>query len=252
MSAEDGKKFGSHDIPSTPEGEQKGPVITWLEERIKSATIQVDKIPLGEVCNWGMVNNDLGTPEMFANIDPQGNPRFFTFEGRRIWTSGREVASFDQPAIIEVPDIKDPKKTSGVVGLFVDSNSGDILVQAAAEPMAAEPGAEPGAYLTLRTAVQGSFTNISTNKVNFADRVDLNTYNYIVPVNAGRIYGIVRVGVTQVNKNDINISDKPNFKWFSTKDIDNAIVQGAPFNDFFHTAYDIHNVHQRIRGRAPR
>lgn len=233
---------------TSPEKSKKsGAVVAWFEERMKSATMKVEAVPLSELRGWGMVRSEGDVVEKFANLDQKGTPRFFTFEGRRISASGREVDSFDQPGVIEVPNKADLQKTSGTVGLLVDINSGDVLVQVAAEPLQAEPGSEPSAYLVLRASVQGSYDNITLHKVPFSDRIDQTAYTNFVPVNPSRISGNVRVGVTHVQKGEIDLTDKPNFKWFSRKEIDKGIQDGAPFNSFFHSAYSILKAQ-----RAPR
>lgn len=199
---------------------------------MRDATITVKEIPLQDARGWKI------EPNQIVNRDKAGAARFFRVLGLRVSTSGREVDSFDQLGIAEVSDPSDPDKAVGTVGLLVDKKTGDILVLAAAEPMQAEPGEQPGSFLSLRP-VQGSFINLKENKVPFSEQIDPAKYKNL----AGRLRGKVRVGVTIVDKEAIDLSNNPNARWFSRKEIDQSINNGvAPFNAAFHTAYSLYKA----------
>lgn len=223
--------------PSGPERpQQKDAVTTWLEDRMKDATITVSEIPIKDARGWKIEQDQI------VNRDQKNIPRFFRVLGLRISTSGREVDSFDQLGIAEVPDPSDPDKAVGTVGLLVDKETGDVLVTAVAEPMQAEPGEKPGNFLSLRP-IQGSFTNLKENKVPLSEQIDPSEYTNLITLNAGRIRGKVRFGVTVVDKESIDLSKNANARWFSRKEIDQAINNGtAPFNAAFHTAYSIYKA----------
>lgn len=132
----------------------------------------------------------------------------------------------------------------GTVGLLVDKKTGDVLVTAAAEPFQGKPGEEPGAFISLRASLQGSYTNLTENRVPFSEHVDPSTYSHFVSSNPSRIEGKIRVGYTAINKGDIDISENPNARWFSQREVDQAVLDGAPFNALFHTAYNIFRISQ--------
>jgi hypothetical protein len=220
----------------------KGPVMTWFEDNIKSATIKVDEHLIGDLKDWKFSIKD-GITDKLMNADDKGNPKYFYVGGRKISNSGREVDAFFQPGIIEVPDPNDPDKAVATVGLLVDDKTGDILIQTSAEPFQAEPGSKPELYAVLRSTVQGSYTNVKEHKVTFSDKVNLDNYKQLIPINPSRIQGKARVGFTIVNKEGLDLKDNPSYRWFSRAEIDEGIRNGAPFNGFFHVAYSNLKAH---------
>lgn len=213
---------------------QPDPITIWLLDRMKEAKITVTDIPIKQVRGWKIGKTEIG------NYDKQGNPKYFRILGERISNSGREVDSFDQFGIAEVPDASDPDKAVGTVGLLVDEKTGDILITAAAEPFQAESGEKPGDFISLRASVQGSYTNIQENKVNYSSKINLSEYTNLISINSGRIRGKVRFGYTKIDKESLDISKDTNSHWFSREEIDKAIADGkAPFNSAFHIAYSV-------------
>jgi len=222
----------------SPEKKVPGKIEEWLLERVKEATIRVERVPLTEVKDWGAITQD-GELIEYANIGKDGKPKYFKIEGRNVYSSGREVADYGLPAIVEITDETDPDKAAGTVGLLVDKKTGDVLVQAVAEPMMAEPGEESGAYMVLRVAVQGSYDALRLHKPPLSQDIDPSAYSKFIHINAQRIQGKIRYGITYVDKQTLDLSEKPNFSWFSRTDIDEAIREGMPFNGFFHAAYNL-------------
>lgn len=224
------------ELQATP----KGAVLAWFEERMRAATMEVAPAQLDEISPWKMTDDG-----RYANLDSNGNPRFFTVEGRTIAASGREQGEFGQPGIVEVPDPNDKEFNSvGVVSLLVDQVTGDVLVTAAAEPFQAAPGSKPEAYLSLRASVQGSYTNITEHqeKVPFSRHIDLSTYKHLKSSNPGRIQGKIRIGYSIVNKKDVDLSKQPNARWFSINEVDDALQKGAPFNALFDSVYNLYRT----------
>jgi hypothetical protein len=208
----------------------------WIEERKKHATMQVFEATLEEIKPWDITDGRL------ANLDKEGQPRFFEIEGVKIANSGREVDAFGQPGIFEVADPSDPSGACGTVALLVDKSTGDILVTVAAEPFQADPGSKPGEHLSGRPSVQGSFSNLTENKVPHSDQIKPREYDVFTSSNPGRIRGKIRVGYTYVNKKSVDLNKTPNSAWFSQKEIKRGINESVPFNALFYTAYEVYRA----------
>jgi hypothetical protein len=214
-----------------------GGFMNWVNERRAAATMQSDDIALNQVRNW----NTFGIPEVprvIKNADTDGRSRFMEFVGRRIWPKGKEKDSHDQISIREVKDPTDPKGYAGTAGLVVDKFTGEILIQSAEESDAGVPGSPPSEYLTLRPTLQGSYTNIKEKKIPFSEYADIRDFDKDVQVNPSRIHGKVRVGLVFVDKNDIDLTDKPNFAWFTREQLHEGVRENAPINGFLHAALD--------------
>lgn len=252
MTAELARQARSKEHRST----HAGSVSSWLKQRMEAATMRVEQTPLFQVAGWGFINADgvnvssTSDVNAYANLDSEGRARFFTFSGVRVFASGREVHDYEQPGIIQVKDPTDPEGYCATAGLLVDRKTGDVLIQATAEPFAAEPGKTPGAYMSIRPSVQTSYDNLRLNKVKFSESIDPATYTHSITVDASRIQGKVRYGVTFVDRDAIDLRESPNYQWFTQREIGEAI-SGAdvPFNAFFQACYNVARETRRPTNR---
>lgn len=222
----------------------QGAVLTWFEERMQAATMQVWPRDISNTPEWGPIRgDDEQTIIAYGSIDEEGRPtgKFFTVEGFLIATSGREVDGWGQLGIVEVVDPNDPDGAAGTVALLYDRKTRSVLLQTAAEPLNVAPGEEPGAYLVLRATIQGSYDNIRQHKANipFSDRIDQTKYRHFTALNPSRFRGKVRYGFTEVDRDTLDLSTAPNHKWFTKEEVDQAIREGAPSNAAFHAAYSL-------------
>lgn len=103
---------------------------TWLEQRAREHAMTVEEISSGESAAW--VSDDRGIRRM--------DGKFFRVSFLRVRANGREVAEWNQPAIVET----DAPGTLGTVVLAerrgVEDRDGRFLVRAIAEPC--NPGVE--------------------------------------------------------------------------------------------------------------
>ncbi len=127
-----------------------------------------------------------------------------------------------------------------------------MLVTAVAEPFQAKPDSQTGEFISLRASLQGSFTNISENKVPFSEQVNPHTYYHFVRSNPSRIEEKIRVGYTFVDKEKIDLRDQPNSAWFSVREIERGIRNDLPFNALFHAAFDIYRAEVKQPSRIKR
>jgi hypothetical protein len=232
-------------------GEMQRPSVkTWFEEQMKSGTITVEKKPLGATSGWGPYTNKQGQIEAFGSVDSEGNPtkKYFMIEGFLITNAGREVQSWGQVGVEEVKDPSDPDGAIGTVGLLVDKNSGELLLQAVAEPFVDEPGKSAENYVNLRASIQGSYTNINEHKVPNSEYIDTRDYRHLISINPSRILGKIRYGISVVDKK--NIKTGSNAKWFTPSEVDQAVLAGVPMNGVLHTALNIYKA-QKAEGLLP-
>jgi hypothetical protein len=226
-------------------------IAQWHESRKASATMQTKEIALDELGEPWRFHMQRNLRHDLRNSGKNGKPRYYRIVARKITASGREVDSYAAPGIEEVPDPTDPDGAVGTVGLLVDKRTGKILLQTAAEPFAAKAGSPAGDYLMVRASVQGSYGNLENNKVTFSDQVDVSTYKNLEQMNPSREFGKVRAGITYVDGSKIDLTNHPEYQWFSKKQINKAIKEDARLNGFLKVALKNYEANHKFRYRIP-
>lgn len=183
----------------------------WLEEQQQRSNMQVRPVPLNETPGW---------KNRGVEVVKDGGG-FFTVEGCMV---SRGETHWGQPLLVQVADPGDPEGRCGIVCLLADE-TGAILLQA--EP---EPGAKGPGKICLRAAIQTSHSRLASGKVPFKDLLANRAHLGNAETDANRMVGSVEYAHLAVKREDVDLSDKPNFRWFTQDELAEAQDELAPLN----------------------
>lgn len=193
----------------------------WLEAQQQGSSMQVQPVPLNATPGWwnegGKIRKDDDT--------------FFRVEGRTI-TRGQ--TTWGQPIVVQIADPGDSEGRCGIVCLLVDEE-GAILLQAEPEPGALGPG-----KICLRAAIQTSHSRLQAGKVPFKDLLETRSHLGNAETDPNRMTGSVEYASQMVKRADVDLSDKPNFRWFTPAELVEAQDAHAPLNGHFWIAYGMY------------
>jgi hypothetical protein len=215
---------------SNPEFGPQGPENTteswreWHRRVVSEIGKEVRTVPVEEG-DWVVKRNESGEVESIEREDGL----FFRVVGKEV------VGSHNQPFIEQAVDTEDPLRRHGIVVMFFDRESGDVLLNAVSEIGANTPGA-----VTIRPTIQHSHSNIQRHNFPFSELfgdtdefvqfeeklIQLGGVSRNLLVDPGRVSSVNLVGVLPVDKNDIGLSDKPYHRWFTEQETEEMISEG--------------------------
>lgn len=180
--------------------------LRWYETTASASAMSVKLKPLSETSDW-LFHND-GT---FRRADG----KFFAVSGAEISaeSSGREVARWDQPLLVEVGE--------GAVVLI--KQRGRYLLQVKAEPGVSTP--------LLAPTIQASASNLAAahggKRPRFAELLDTHSVRWISVVqDPGRFHGKVnRYGLVDL-PTSIKLELNNLERWFSVRELKQVVQLG--------------------------
>jgi len=149
----------------------------------------------------------------------QKNGLFFKLIGK----AAKGEKGWTQPFVEPVVDPEDPKKRQGIVVMFVDKKTGDMLVNAEFEM-----GQKSEKGISIRPTIQNSYSNIRNNGYPFSEKFvannivefearmkDMGGMVENEQIDPGRIGNYNLYGVLPVDRESIDLKDKPYHRWIT-------------------------------------
>ncbi len=183
----------------------------WLKDSVEKKGKEVKDASL-ENDDWRVVKNAEGKIQEVVHKDGL----FFKLKGKD--------AGFKQPFMEPVHDPEDPKKRQGIVVMFVDRKTGDMLLNTEFETGSTAPKG-----VDIRPTIQHSYSNIRNNGYPFAEKFTANniaefdtrlkSMGGIIKnkqIDPGRIGNFNLYGILPVDRESVELANMPFHRWVTS------------------------------------
>lgn len=205
------------EVAPTPPPKEALPPQSW-KEWLKNAIEKKGK----EVKDASLENEDWQVVK-----DEDGNIKEMVHKAGLFFKLTGKDAGFKQPFMEPVVDPEDPKKRQGIVVMFVDRKTGDMLLNTEFETGSTAPKG-----IDIRPTIQHSYSNIRSNGYPFAEKFTANNIAEFdarlttmggrvknKQIDPGRIGNYNLYGILPIDRESVDLKEMPFHRWVNQSEL---------------------------------